>query len=171
MAEDFLNFWCLCVHVLYFIWNFVMLATYHVRISTSHIYFYPALVFISSFIWSSFIYDLYSMCVYMCYFCMYILFCNRAPWKNSLTEWSNLYWYIWNKKWIKVSLVASKWYMHHIWLQLKLDDIWFVDFYNLQSTQSQRKLSDYALLKVCEWLLNAFHIRWLSQSCMFMSPL
>ena len=37
------------------------------------------------------------MCVYMCYLCMYILFCNRAPWKNSLTEWPTLYKYIWNK--------------------------------------------------------------------------
>ena len=40
------------------------------------------------------------VCVYIyVIFCMmYILFCNRAPWKNSLTEWSTLYKYIWNKK-------------------------------------------------------------------------
>ena len=39
------------------------------------------------------------MCVYIyVIFCMYILFCNMAPWKNSLTEWSTLYKYIWNKK-------------------------------------------------------------------------
>ena len=52
--KAFLAFWCLCVHVLYLIRNPIMLATYYVRISTSHIYFYPALVFISSFIWSIF---------------------------------------------------------------------------------------------------------------------
>ena len=39
--------------------------------------------------------------IYVIY-CMYILFCNRAPWKNSLTEWSTLYKYIWNKKIKKV---------------------------------------------------------------------
>ena len=39
------------------------------------------------------------VCMYICMpFCMYILFCNRAPWKNSLTEWSTLYKYIWKKK-------------------------------------------------------------------------
>ena len=49
------------------------------RISTSNIYFYPALVFISSFIWGSFIYDLY-LYAYICViFCVYILFCNRSP--------------------------------------------------------------------------------------------
>ena len=38
------------------------------------------------------------MCVYICViFCIYILFCNRAPWKNSLTERSALYKYIGNK--------------------------------------------------------------------------
>ena len=26
-------------------------------------------------------------CVYMCSLCLYILLCNRAPWKNSVTEW------------------------------------------------------------------------------------
>ena len=33
------------------------------------------------------------VCIYMyrCHFFMYILICNRAPWKNSLTEWSTLY--------------------------------------------------------------------------------
>ena len=90
IVGDFLSFPCLCVNVLYFIWNRVMLAMYYVRISASHIYLYPALVFISSFVWSRFIYDLY-LCVYICVnFCMYILFCNRVPWKNSLTEWSTL---------------------------------------------------------------------------------
>ena len=39
------------------------------------------------------------MCVYIYVrFCMYILFCNRAPWKNSLTKSSTLYKHIWNKK-------------------------------------------------------------------------
>ena len=28
---------------------------------------------------------------------LYILFCKRASWKNSLTEWSTLYEYVWNK--------------------------------------------------------------------------
>ena len=53
MVEDFLSFWLLCVHVLYFIWNLVLLATYNVRISISHIYSYPALVLISYFMWGS----------------------------------------------------------------------------------------------------------------------
>ena len=97
MVEHFLSFLCLCVHVLYFICNLVMLETHYVRISASHIYFYLVLVFISSFIWSRFIFDLY-LCVYICViFCVYILFCNRTPWKNSLTEWSTLYKYFLNK--------------------------------------------------------------------------
>ena len=37
-------------------------------------------------------------CVYMCSLYLYILLCNRVPWKNSLTEWYTLYEYIWNKK-------------------------------------------------------------------------
>ena len=98
MIEDFLSFWCLRVNVLYFIWNLVMLERYNVRISTSHIYFYPAFIFIASFMWGSFIYDLH-LCVYICViFCMYILFCNMASCKNNLAEWSTLYKYIWNKK-------------------------------------------------------------------------
>ena len=36
--------------------------------------------------------------IYICYFLYVYLFCNRAPWKNSLTEWSTLYKYIWSKK-------------------------------------------------------------------------
>ena len=60
------------MHVLYFICNLVMLETYYVRVSASHIYFYLALVFILSFIWSRFIYDLY-LCVYICviYVCIF----------------------------------------------------------------------------------------------------
>ena len=34
----------------------------------------------------------------MCSFYLYILLCNRAPWKNSVTEWFTLYKYIWKKK-------------------------------------------------------------------------
>ena len=30
-------------------------------------------------------------CVYMCSLYLCILLCNRAPWKNSVTEWSTLY--------------------------------------------------------------------------------
>ena len=96
--KTFLALYAFVVHVLYFICNLVMVETYYVRISASHIYFYLALVFISSFMWSKFMHDLYIyMCVYMCHFCMYILFCNRAPWKNNLTEWSPLYKYVWKK--------------------------------------------------------------------------
>ena len=46
MMEDFPSFWCLCVHVIYLTWNLVMLAIYYVRISASHIYFSPGLLFI-----------------------------------------------------------------------------------------------------------------------------
>ena len=56
-----------------------------------------------------FIYELY-LCVYICViFCVYILFCNGAPWKNSLTEWSTLYKYIWKKQ-KKQSILPD---MHH----------------------------------------------------------
>ena len=34
----------------------------------------------------------------MCSLYLYILLCNRAPWKNSVTEWFTLYEYIWKKK-------------------------------------------------------------------------
>ena len=37
-------------------------------------------------------------CVYMCSLHLCILLCNRAPWKNSVTEWFTLYKYIWKKK-------------------------------------------------------------------------
>ena len=33
----------------------------------------------------------------MCSLCLCILLCNRAQWKNSVTEWFTLYKYIWNK--------------------------------------------------------------------------
>ena len=87
MVEDFLRFWWLFLHVLYFIWSLVILATYHVRISTSHIYFYPALVFILSFIWGSFTYDLYS-CVYICviFICIFYFVTGhhgRSVWLNG----------------------------------------------------------------------------------------
>ena len=54
-----------------------------VRILTCNIYFYPVLVFISSFIWTSFTYDLYTyiyiyiymyVYIYMCV-CMYVCVC------------------------------------------------------------------------------------------------
>ena len=45
-----------------------------------------------------FMYDFYYGCVYMCSLYLYILLCNRAAWKNSVTEWFTLYKYIWNKK-------------------------------------------------------------------------
>ena len=91
VVEDIFSFWCLCLHVLYFIWNLVILSTYYVRISTSHVYFYPTLVFISSFIWGSFI------MIYI-YVCIYVLFLYEMYYsvtrRNSLTEWSTLYKYI-----------------------------------------------------------------------------
>ena len=48
----------------------------------------------------AFMYDLYLwMCIYVYIFlCLCILLCNRAPWKNNVTEWFTLYKYIWNKK-------------------------------------------------------------------------
>ena len=36
------------------------------------------------------------MRVHVCYCCMYYSILGKAPWKNSLTEWSTLYKYIWN---------------------------------------------------------------------------
>ena len=30
-------------------------------------------------------------CVYMCSLYLCILLCNRAPWKNSVTEWFTMY--------------------------------------------------------------------------------
>ena len=109
MVEDFLSFWCLCVHVLYLIWNLVMLETYYVRISASHFYFYLALV-LSHMLYGVDLYMIY-MCIYVLFF-MYILFCNRAPWMNSLTEWSNGPPYI-NIFEIKLKNIVDLWNLTH----------------------------------------------------------
>ena len=46
----------------------------------------------------AFMYDLYLwMCIYV-FLCLCVLLWNRAPWKNSVTEWFTLYKYIWKKK-------------------------------------------------------------------------
>ena len=59
----------------------------------------------------AFMYDLYLwMCIYV-FLCLCVLLWNRAPWKNSVTEWFTLYKYIWKKKKKKISddLTVADW--------------------------------------------------------------
>ena len=64
----FWEFWCLCMNVLYFIWNFVMLARNYVRISTSNIYFH---------LWVH-------MCIiFVCIFSSVTAHYGRAVWLNG----------------------------------------------------------------------------------------
>ena len=56
------------------------------RISTSHIYLYLALVFISSFIWSGVLYDLY-LCVYTCVIFVCIFYSVTG--QHGRTVWLN----------------------------------------------------------------------------------
>ena len=107
MVEDFLSFLCLYVHVLYFISNLVMLETYYIRISASHIYFCLALVFISSFIWSRFIYDLY-LCVDICVI-SYVYFILQQGIMKEQSDWIvHPVKYVWNKRKCVVHIYKNK---------------------------------------------------------------
>ena len=65
--------------------------------TVSPIYSYLELISILSLLLlcMTYIYE----CVYMCSLDLYILLCNRTPWKNNVIEWCTLYKYTWNKKW------------------------------------------------------------------------
>ena len=64
-------------------------ATHYVRISTSHIYFYPDTRFISSFIWGSFIYDFY-LCVYIyIYMSLFVCIFYSVAGHHGRTVWLN----------------------------------------------------------------------------------
>ena len=53
-------------------------------------------------------------CVYMWSLYLCILLCNRAPWKNSVTEWFTLYKHIWNK------VKKIKFYRNWVWAPIYL---------------------------------------------------
>ena len=75
---------CVCTfYILYetsSCWQYIMFVLQLVIFISSGTRFYS--IFYMGWFYVLFI----SMFVYMCYFCMYMLFCNRAPWR---TDWLN----------------------------------------------------------------------------------
>ena len=85
----------ICTSILYHI---LMLLFYQFCLQLDwYNHIHRELISILSWYWCFYVWFVF-MNVYMCSLYLCILLCNRAPWKNSVTEWFTLYKYIWKKK-------------------------------------------------------------------------
>ena len=87
--------------------------------------------------------------VYMCSLYLYILLGNRAPWKNSVTEWLTLYKYIWNKK-----IKMNKIYSDRIYTQTHTHIYIYIMRCNIETSQYNLQSIMYPIICILQKLHN-----------------